>query len=573
MERLQLQDAWQKVVLDSADLTIIATDINGIILSCNAGAMRQLGYSEQEFLAGRTPAFIHDSAEILQRATQLSRELETEVEPGFEVFVAKARRGLVDENDWSYIRKDGTRFWVRLSVTALRDTNGEIKGFLGIGKDITAQRAAETALQESEEHFQSLAEATFEAIVITQDGKIVDANQNFMDLYGYDLSELIGKGPLDVITPKDRERVLKLVLACDERPFFFQGLRKDGSTFTGEARGKRILYRGLPARVSAMHDVTERLAMEQSLSESEARYRDLFDNATDLIQSVAPDGKLLFVNRAWKETLGYSDAEISHLSLLQIIHPDSRQHCLEMFGRVCAGEKLGAIEAVFVTKDGRKIIVEGSSSCQFKDGHPISTRSIFHDITRRREDENKIAAQQQKLAEANARLEVLATTDGLTGLKNRRAFEDYLHHEFARAQRHGTALSVLLLDVDNFKSYNDTFGHLAGDAVLRCVAELLTAASRATDIVARYGGEEFVVISPDTEHDGAIALAHRCRRAIESAPWEERNITASCGIATFATSTATATILVEAADAALYQAKVNGRNRVVHASDCVSETV
>ncbi len=572
MERLQLQDAWQKVVLDSADLTIIATDVNGIILSCNASAMRQLGYSEAEFLDGRTPTFMHDPAEIAARAAQLSRELETEIAPGFEVLVAKARRGAVDENDWSYIRKDGSRFWVCLSVTALRDAKGEIKGFLGIGKDITEQREVERALVESEQHFQALANAAFEAIVITQEGKIVDANRSFMDLYGYELHELIGKGPMDVIAEGDRERVLSLVLACEEKPFFFQGLRKDGSVFTGEARGKLISYRGFPARVAAMHDVTERLETEQALRDSEARYRDLFDNASDLIQSVAPDGKLMFVNRAWRETLGYSAEEIPHLTLEQIIHPNSREHCQQMFARVLEGEKLGDIEAIFVAKDGRKIVVEGSSSCRYEHGELVSTRSIFRNITRRKRDEAKIAAQQQKLAAANAHLKVLAITDGLTGLKNRRAFEEHLHHEFERAQRYGTALSLLMLDVDEFKSYNDTFGHPAGDAVLRRVAELLMSVSRTTDVVARYGGEEFVIISPATDCEGAIALAERCREAIENADWNKRLITASVGVATFSSSTATSAALVEAADAALYEAKANGRNRIVHATKCVQET-
>jgi two-component system sensor histidine kinase/response regulator len=136
---------------------------------------------------------------------------------------------------------------------------------------------------------------------------------------------------------------------------------------------------------------------EEKLRKSEDRYRDLFENATDLIQSCGPDGKLLYVNRAWREALGYSDEEVPGLSIFDIIHPSSRAHCQEMFGRVMAGEKVDNIEAMFVTKDGRTIIIEGSSSCRFKDGKPVSTRSIFRDITKRKRAEQALKKSEQQL--------------------------------------------------------------------------------------------------------------------------------------------------------------------------------
>jgi PAS domain S-box-containing protein len=143
----------------------------------------------------------------------------------------------------------------------------------------------------------------------------------------------------------------------------------------------------------------------KELQESEDKYRDLFEQASDLIQSVTPDGAFDYVNPAWKESLGYSDEEIAHLSLFDIIHPDSQVYCQEMFHRIMAGEKLNHVEAKFVTKAGDTITVEGSSSCKFDHGKPVSTRGIFHDITMRKKAEEKLKEQEEKLRDSNAELE------------------------------------------------------------------------------------------------------------------------------------------------------------------------
>ncbi len=146
----------------------------------------------------------------------------------------------------------------------------------------------------------------------------------------------------------------------------------------------------LTGRLAVLHDITERKRAEEALRESEERYRDLFENANDLIQSVTLDGSLVYVNRAWRETLGYSEEEIPGLSLFDIIHPDSQAHCMEIFQRVMAGEEFDRVEATFVTRDGRAVAVEGSVNCGFKDGVPVATRGIFRDITERRRAEEAL---------------------------------------------------------------------------------------------------------------------------------------------------------------------------------------
>jgi PAS domain S-box-containing protein len=145
---LELQEttALQRAILDSANYSIISTHTDGVIYTFNATAERWLGYSAREVIGKATPAIIHDAGEMRRRAEEVSRELGVEVEPGFEAFVAKARLGVPDENEWTYLRKDGSRFPVLLSVTALRDDEGEITGFVGIGSDITERKRFEAEI-------------------------------------------------------------------------------------------------------------------------------------------------------------------------------------------------------------------------------------------------------------------------------------------------------------------------------------------------------------------------------------------------------------------------------------------
>jgi len=171
---------------------------------------------------------------------------------------------------------------------------------------------------------------------------------------------------------------------------------------------------------------------------------------------------------------------------------------------------------------------------------------------------------QIELEHANRQLQELATTDGLTGLKNHRSFREQLDYEWARVVRTQQPLSVILMDVDRFKQYNDTYGHPAGDDVLRTVASILKAQARQGDFVARYGGEEFVVLLPNTDMEASTAVAERFRAEIEKYGWTLREVTASFGVVTTSMSITSADELVQGADKCLYVSKEGGRNRVTH---------
>ena len=160
----------------------------------------------------------------------------------------------------------------------------------------------------------------------------------------------------------------------------------------------------LPHRVDS---VMRQFRGEQALRESEERYRDLFENAGDLIQGIAPDGSILFVNRAWREAFGYSEEETRCLKLTDIIHASSMAHCMEAFHRVIRGVPARNVEATFVTRDGHEIILEGNADCHFVDGKPHSTRAIFRDITEKKRVSEALRQANEELKRALAEVKQL----------------------------------------------------------------------------------------------------------------------------------------------------------------------
>lgn len=179
------------------------------------------------------------------------------------------------------------------------------------------------------------------------------------------------------------------------------------------------------------------------------------------------------------------------------------------------------------------------------------------DMTRELNKKNR------ELELANETITNLMNTDPLTGLTNRRQFQELLEREMSASRRHGLPLSAIMADIDHFKSVNDTYGHDIGDKVLVSIARVLRQMSRQEDIVARYGGEEFLLILPNTTMEAAMECAERMRKAVENLRWPEINqaVTASFGVALFLPEETESSFLKKA-DAALYRAKMSGRNKV-----------
>src|SRR5690349_21022443 len=275
----------QRAILDAANYTIISVSPEGVIRSVNATAERWLGYSPEEICGKTTPAIFHDQSEVERRAKSLSQELGVTIEPGFEVFVAKARLGVPDENEWTYVRRDGSRFPVMLSVTALRNSNDEITGFLGIGSDISAKKEAEQALRDSEKRYRDLVDNSLGLIgAHDMDGTFLMVNPATARVLGYEPSELIGRNMTEVLVPSVRpmfQEYLGRIRRNGTDSGLLKMLTKDGEERVWEYRNIRYDESGKPSYVLGhAHDITERRRAERRLAVQHATTRILAESCT-----------------------------------------------------------------------------------------------------------------------------------------------------------------------------------------------------------------------------------------------------------------------------------------------------
>jgi len=256
---------------------------------------------------------------------------------------------------------------------------------------------AEAALAASERRFRSLVQNSSDLVtILAPDGTILYASDSAERIVGYAPHDLVGSSLLSYLDGNGVQTVRGLLQNGNGKtngagPIEFCLRRADGSPVWLEAVGTNLLtdstIRGI---VLNARDVSERKRADRALRDSEERYRDLFDNASDLVCMAAPDGSLLYVNHAWQEGTGYDDAEIGHMQLLDLVHPDSLEYYTEVLERVLNGERLDHVELVFVPKAGQPITVEGNLSCTFKDGQPSVVRGIFRDITERKRVEEHL---------------------------------------------------------------------------------------------------------------------------------------------------------------------------------------
>ena len=445
---------------------------------------------------------------------------------------------------------------LQLTLTRFRRV-GEGMRLLLVVEDITKRIRLQEEIETARERFWGILDAASDAIVsVDEKQRIIVFNKRAEHMFGYRADEAIGQ-PLAILLPErfqsDHHRSVDGFTTetvawrnMSERPVLV-GRRKDGHEFPIEVTISKRRLDGQWVLTAIVRDVTERQRAEQELRESKEALQDFLDTATDLVQSVTPDGRFAYVNRAWLQTLGYSREDVASLTVFDLVHPDHRARCQETLRRVFAGESVKNLEVVCVRKDGRPITLEGNIDARSKDGVSIM-RAIFRDITER------------KLAEQ--RLNTLAHYDTLTGLPNRVLFQDRLAQALAQARRERCMVGLLYLDLDRFKLINDTLGHTVGDQLLKAVAQRLVGCVRATNAVSRLGGDEFTVMLPAlTTPQGAAVVARKILRAVSqpiTVHGHDVFITPSIGITVFPADAGDIDGLLKNADTAMYRAKERG---------------
>lgn len=302
--------------------------------------------------------------------------------------------------------------------------------------------------------------------------------------------------------------------------------------------------------------------MRLGLEASETRFRLLAEASRDIIVLAGLQGDRKYSSPAATEVLGWSQEEM--LGDECMAHPEDAPRWFELLDDCRGGKETVSLSFRCVKKDGQYIWLESNISLVRDPAtkEPTGFVYILRDIS-----ERKIA--EDKLQDAFNIAEQLAMVDGLTGVANRRLLDETLNREWMRAVRDGTSISLLLIDVDHFKLYNDIYGHLAGDLCLQTIATAIqNGLRRPPDLLARYGGEEFVVVLPNTPSPGAEVMSTSVLKAVEKcaiphAGNPHGTVTVSLGCATMiATLDSNPTDLLKLADGAMYRAKANGRNQI-----------
>lgn len=545
--RLLAEHASHEAILDAllpAQDAIYVKDREGRYQMINATGAANLGYTPDE-LVGRTDleVFAGQLGERLWRSDQeimRAGEPQTVQEP---VIVGAQPRTYLSNK------------------APLRDSSGLVVGLVAVSTDVTSLSDADEEVRRREAQ---LAEAQALTRVGSWEWHVSSGHQTWSDetyrIVGRDPAELAPTFEtfLECVHRDDRQRLADEVAKAIEPgadgsyEVEHRIIRPDGAERICHCRGRAFFdLDGTPLRmVGTIQDVTEQRAQSEPAAE---RLERILDGAHEAFVAMDAGGVISEWNQAAEETFGWSRAEaIGRVLAGLIIPPGLREaHWLGLRRFLETGERSALDwrrEFSALHRDGRELPVELTISALEIDSH-----WEFHAFLRDISDRKRYDAKRDALI---ARLDSLARTDELTGLWNRRGWEEELSRELARAAREGGPLCVAMLDLDGFKAYNDAQGHQAGDELLRAVAHSWRTKLRATDVLARYGGEEFGVAFPAWPLDAALPVVERLRTDIPAGQACSAGLVAWDG-------RESAEEVVRRADEALYDAKRAGRDQTV----------
>jgi diguanylate cyclase (GGDEF)-like protein/PAS domain S-box-containing protein len=466
------------------------------------------------------------------------------------------REGRGYEFEYRMLAADGRVLWFRDKVTVVTQ-DGRAVQLHGIMLDITAAKRTAQDLYDSEERYRTFIQNSVEIIYffdLHTDG-ILEGNPAFQKLLGYSADEA-KKLTLYDFVDHDKESI---------RAFSQKILEKGGGFPIGERtwRTKNGMHKHVRVTVGRIkqkervigfaiaRDVTDAKMMAQSLSDSEVRYKALIDNSMEAIYLYDPDTKVLLdANPAFLNLLGYRREDVGSISMHDFIM--HARNTVGSFTQHFAVGETGAImigERTWVGKNGIRRDMDVTAGRMHQGGKTIGF-TVARDIT-----------EQKRTQE---RLTYLAHYDELTGLPNRTLFNENLRQILVDSQRRQRLVAVMFLDLDRFKTINDTLGHETGDTLLKAVAERLRQSVRRGDVIARLGGDEFTIALADVAQADDVALV--AKKILESFAYpfqiggRDLFVTTSIGIGLYPQDHEQADGLLKSADAAMYRAKELGRN-------------
>ena len=414
MQKLNDALAFQRAVLDGAAYSIIATEPDGTIRLFNRAAERMLGYSAEDVVGKATPAFLHDPTEVAARALVLSRDKGLSVEPGFQVFVALAKQGIVDENEWTYIRKNGTRIPVQLSATRLCDDAGRITGFLGVAYDLTDRKRAEEALRHSEQELLLTLDAaeigTWDWDIPAQRIRWGGSHASILGLADAEQTPAVYGDFLKMIVSEDAnaiEQGIKLALNTRQMANMEYRIRRRD---TGEIRWLSLRGRvnvdehGTALRmVGIVRDVTKRRVAEESLREKTLA----LEHAVEGVAKLDAEGGILEINRAFEAVAGYEPGELTGNNWSVLVNPVEWQLAQQAVESMWNAGK-SEIECCGMRKDGLPFYMQCVLTHSVRGPERGNGFYCFmKDITERKRAEEAIRAAREETEAANQHLAVV----------------------------------------------------------------------------------------------------------------------------------------------------------------------
>ena len=437
------------------------------------------------------------------------------------------------------------------------------------------------------DYFENLFNEVPEAIVISDNaGKIIRINEEFTRMFGYSRQEVVGRQIDELIAPQEPGALAVTASVARGQKMSLEAVRwrKDGSRIHVSILGVPIITHDRQVAVYGIYrDISDRKRAEEALQMEKAYLDQLVETAAEGIVMVDPEGRIKLHNSEFCRMFGYRPEEVAGRCVDDLLlPPELREEGLRLTRKVLEGGRF-SMEAVRRRKDGSPLHVFVVGAPITIQGRQEACYAIYRDISAMKEVQEEILESQRlvikvnldlqertrQLEAVNVQLERISNYDGLTAIPNRRYFEHFYDLEWRRSLREQKWITLIMIDVDFFKAFNDRHGHLAGDDCLKQLAMALQIVNRASDLVCRYGGEEFVAVLSGTDPQAGKVIAERMRQRVRNlhlvhgASSVGRYVTVSMGVASqVPQAKAAPEALLLKADQALYLAKSAGRDRI-----------